>query len=74
MDTEIWPCTLLSCTKQYPMTRTACWEKGVGSEIFVLVRCMYGLLRSTDYLLPGRCRAANRRSQVGRILFTAGPD
>lgn len=47
MDTEIWPCTFLSCTKQYAMTWTACCKKEVGSGIFVLVRCTYGVLRST---------------------------
>lgn len=39
--------TVMYQTKQYAMTRTACWEKGVGGGILVLVRCMYGLLRLT---------------------------
>lgn len=45
MDTEIWPCTSVTCTKQSAMTWTVCWEKGGGSGISVLVRAKYGLLR-----------------------------
>lgn len=74
-DTEIWPCT---STVKY---QAICYDadsvlgeggEGVGSGIFVLVRCMCGLLRSATSSQAGRSvQVAAGRSQVGRILFTA---
>ena len=63
MDTEIWPCTSMSCTKQYAMTRTGRWEKGGGSEWNLCASQSYVSVwtAQVDCQLPGRCRFAGQQ-------------